>query len=176
MRAAPVETRLDHILQIDEQWAERYLVLQGKFEGEIARLIAVRDEASEKLGSVQTVEQAAKVKSDADAYSMRVRGDADIVKASADGVAAQAKAALSSAQESDKRALAREDEATRTSAEFRKKSAELDGVHAARMKVVDEKEAAFAARESKIQADSQALAARQTAFEQKLASLRTTTV
>lgn len=173
---APVATGLDHILNLRGEITDRQLVLEGKFDDEIKRLTNIRDEVSEKLGMVETVEEAARVKADAESYAKRLRADADGVKAAAEGVAAQAKAALSSAQESDKRALAREAEATRTSADFRQKSQELDATHGARMKVVAEKEAGFSARESKLSADQQALNARVAAFEQKLAALRTTTV
>lgn len=90
--ASRVRTPLDGLLNIEEALQDRELVLRGKFKDEIARLSKAKADAEEKLGMIATVEQAEKVRLEANSYSVVTKSEADSIHLNAQNILNAAKA------------------------------------------------------------------------------------
>ncbi len=91
-------TDLDHLLRMEDRIIAQELVLRGKFKAEIARLEPLVKELEEKMGVVETLEAAAKIKADADIYAASIKTEAELALAEAKKKSRDALLALSDTQ------------------------------------------------------------------------------
>lgn len=81
--ASRIPSALDAVLAVKEELLDRELILRGKFADEIARLEKARGDAEEKLGMIETVEQAAKIGADAELEAKRLLDEAGLAQGQA---------------------------------------------------------------------------------------------
>jgi len=149
--------------------------LKAQFSDEIARLTAVQNELNEKLGSVETLEEAGKIKADADLYATTVKSSADETKANADALAANARAVMDAAVKHENAVKLREQEASKTIAEYTVMISDANARHSAKDHSIASMEAELQVRQAALAKASADLAQRQKAFQAKLDSLKETT-
>ncbi len=106
--AGRVPSSLDSLLGVKDELLDRELVLRGKFADEIARLEKARADAAEKLGMIETVEQAATVRREAEAAAERLRAETGFKYNEAAGVLASAVAKKKAADDQEARIAERE--------------------------------------------------------------------
>ncbi len=99
--SAQAQSSLDHLTHLEDVLLDRQLVLNGVFKDEIERLLKVQADAEEKLGMVQTVEDADTYRKSAEDYSANL-------KSQADGVMSSARTALADANAKMDKALSKE--------------------------------------------------------------------
>lgn len=90
VKAAPIPSALDDVAGSEQKLLDRELVLRGKFKDEIARFNTAKADAEEKLGMIATVEDAARVKEEADSHARATRLEADKAAATAQDLLAVA--------------------------------------------------------------------------------------
>jgi chromosome segregation ATPase len=81
-----IPTTVDPALEIfknRDDMLDREVVLRGRIDKDIERLIKIKEEAEAKLGTVTTLEAATRVKAEADTYAEKTRAEADQLKAAA---------------------------------------------------------------------------------------------
>lgn len=145
--------------------------LKSQFADETARFIALQSDVSAKLGAVESVEEAAQVKADADAYAASTKGAADAVLASAQARESDAKLAVTRAVARETTAADQEAKGIAMQDAFAKKDGELSRNMIVREASVQAREEAVTDREAKLDADNATLAQRKALLDQKLASL-----
>mgnify|MGYP001592820095 CR=1 FL=1 len=159
--AGRVPSSLDGLLGVKDELLDRELVLRGKFTDEIARLEKARSDAEEKLGMIETVEAAAKVKADADFAAQTTRKEASEMIEHAERLRAAVDSKKRTVDDNEKSVAARE--------------AKLDGIgrnlDAAADALVKREEALTQAGET----SARLLAAREAALDKRAAELKAKT-
>ena len=141
------------------------------FLKDLGQMAVLRDELAKRQGALSAVEDANKLRSDAEDYAKSVKAEADINLA-------QAKEANDASKELKKTLDAKEADLNKRENQYEKDSAALAKAVEANKKAVSDSEASLAkaqadlqAKQNQIDADRAALDARIKAFQSKVASL-----
>ena len=141
------------------------------FLKDLGQMAVLRDELAQRQGALSAVEDANKLRSDAEAYAQSVKTEADINLA-------QAKEANDASKGLKKALDAKEADLNKREGQYEKDSSELSKAVEAQKKSVADAEASLAktqaalqAKQDQIDADRAALDARIKAFQDKVASL-----
>lgn len=141
------------------------------FLKDLGQMAVLRDELAKRQGALSAVEDANKLRSDADAYAKSVKAEADVNLT-------QAKEANNASKELKKALDAKETDLNKREGQYEKDSAALNKAVEAHKIAVNDAESAVAlaqvnlqTRQDQIDADRAALDARIKAFQSKVASL-----
>ncbi len=162
---AQVASSLDGLLSL---WVS--MDLREEFKSEIERLTKVRDDAQKNLGISKTVEDAARIKAQADEYAASQKISVDSALASAKARESDAKIAVERAVAAEKQAKSQSEIAIKLQDEYAKKDGELSRSMKQREASVQAREDAATAREAKIASDSADLARRVKSINENLQS------
>jgi DNA repair exonuclease SbcCD ATPase subunit len=93
--ATRAQTVINEIIDVTDKFALLQIALRGEFASEIEQLKAARADLEAKQAYIGTVEEAAKLRADAEAYAAETRGKADADAATVRGLANDLAAAAS---------------------------------------------------------------------------------
>lgn len=152
--AGRIGTLADVMGNMPEFVAKMHLVLKGEFAEEIARLKAEQALLAEKHGIIDTLEKAAKVRADADAYAL------DVTR--------QANERHAQAQDEFKRAAEERSNARQWLADLTKKEAAFGAQQQARRGELEARDAELATREQAHARKAADLVAREADFAKRV--------
>jgi hypothetical protein len=161
-------TDVDYIAKLLEELTDRELVLNGRFTQAIADFNAARAEAEKKLGMVDTVAKADKIRADADAYGAATRKAADAALAKANDALGAANAKMDAALTKEKSVASREAQALAVMSDYEERAKTFDDACAKREAALATREAALSAGQAKLSADAANLAAKQRSVIEQL--------
>lgn len=161
-------TDVDYLTTVLEQLTDRELILNGRFTQAIADFRAAQKEAETKLGMVDTVAKAERVRADADAYFAASRTKADALTTSAGDALAQANAKMDAALTKEKSVAKREAEALAIMEDYEQRAKTFDAACAKREAAITTREAALSAGQAKLAGDAAALAEQRRIVLEKL--------
>lgn len=175
MRAAggqQVRTEVDGLLQAKNELLDREIALKGLFPKEIERMQKLKAECEQKLGMIATVEDAAKVKKEADAYAAKTVSEADGLKASASETNAKATKREAEVAKREQQVAMNAEQVANHKAANEQREAAFHAQTARQEQELDKRSGLLAKAEADLATRRAALEAREQEFQKRLEAVR----
>lgn len=168
---ARATSNMDDLLAVKQEMVDRELILRGVFEDEIKRLEAARDELTQRMGAIQSIEEANHFRDTWEATAAKGQIDSAALVAKAQTVLSEANSKAGAIKDAQDGAMALSREAASALEDYTTRKAQLEAQYSAKDADLAKREAILRDAREQLNADQGALNARAAKIEAKAALL-----